>query len=303
MHFSCLSNGLIEDISYKMNKNKSGDKDSVRKSCSARIFDEKVNVSNRSAENYHEPLEALHGARIMANESAREKEQPTQKIIYLETEINAKEKEIGFLRQTLFENDKDIADLKEKLSQLKQTVQTTQSDFVKHMASIDEKLQEAKKNIAELEGGLNFTVKKNKTEAEESRSKPQTVNGKVYFDFQPSWFDTPSNNGGCFKVENFPVTAKDLEALRNVKSNSRTVTEQAKGKDYFDLQPSWFDTLLENAGCLEVENFPVKAKDLEAMKNVESNSKAFTEPANGCPYPYHRPLHLIMASTVSRGKI
>ena len=53
--------------------------------------------------------------------------------------------------------------------------------------------------------------------------------GKVYFDFQPSWFDTPSNNGGCFKVENFPVTAKDLEALRNVKSNSRTVTEQAKG--------------------------------------------------------------------------
>ena len=53
--------------------------------------------------------------------------------------------------------------------------------------------------------------------------------GKVYFDFQPSWFDIPSNNGGCFKVENFPVTAKDLEALRNVKSNSRTVTEQAKG--------------------------------------------------------------------------
>ena len=53
------------------------------------------------------------------------------------------------------------------------------------------------------------------------------------------------------------------------------------GKDYFDLQPSWFDTLLENAGCLEVENFPVKAKDLEAMKNVESNSKASTEPAKG----------------------
>ena len=53
--------------------------------------------------------------------------------------------------------------------------------------------------------------------------------GKVYFDFQPSWFDTPSNNGGCFKVENFPVTAKDLEVIRNVKSNSRAVTVQAKG--------------------------------------------------------------------------
>ena len=46
------------------------------------------------------------------------------------------------------------------------------------MASIDEKLQEARYNIAELEGGLNFTVQKNKTEAEESRSKPQIFNGE-----------------------------------------------------------------------------------------------------------------------------
>ena len=50
-------------------------------------------------------------------------------------------------------------------------------------------------------------------------------------------------------------------------------------KDYFDLQPSWFDTLSKNVGCLEVINVPVKAKDLEAMKNVRSNSKASTEPA------------------------
>ena len=67
MHFSSLSNALNEDITYKMNKNNLGDKESVRKSCSAKIFDE-VNVTNRSAENYHEPLEASHGARIMANE-------------------------------------------------------------------------------------------------------------------------------------------------------------------------------------------------------------------------------------------
>ena len=57
-------------------------------------------------------------------------------------------------------------------------MQTTQSDFVKHMASINKKLQEARKNIAQLEGDLNFTVQKSKTEAEESRSKPQTVNGE-----------------------------------------------------------------------------------------------------------------------------
>ena len=46
------------------------------------------------------------------------------------------------------------------------------------MASINKKLQEARKNIAQLEGDLNFTVQKSKTEAEESRSKPQTVNGE-----------------------------------------------------------------------------------------------------------------------------
>ena len=37
---------------------------------------------------------------------------------------------------------------------------------------------EARYNIAELEGGLNFTFQKNKTEAEESRSKPQIFNGE-----------------------------------------------------------------------------------------------------------------------------
>ena len=53
--------------------------------------------------------------------------------------------------------------------------------------------------------------------------------GKAYFDLQQSWFDTASNNGGCFKVENFPVSAKDLQTIRNVKSSSRAFTEQAKG--------------------------------------------------------------------------
>ena len=46
------------------------------------------------------------------------------------------------------------------------------------MAPIHEKLQEARYNIAELEGGLNFTFQKNKTDAEESRSKPQIFNGE-----------------------------------------------------------------------------------------------------------------------------
>ena len=53
------------------------------------------------------------------------------------------------------------------------------------------------------------------------------------------------------------------------------------GKDCFDHQPSWFDTLSNNGGYLEVENFPLKAKEVEAMKNVRSNSRRSTESAKG----------------------
>ena len=67
-NFSCSSNESSEDKNYKMSKNTAGDKESVRKFFAARIFDEGINITNRSAKYYHEPLEASHGARIMANE-------------------------------------------------------------------------------------------------------------------------------------------------------------------------------------------------------------------------------------------
>lgn len=210
---------------------------------------------------------------------ARERGQLTQKITYLETEINAKEKEIAILQQTLCGRDKKITDLKEKLSQLQQNGQRNNFDFANQMAAMDKKLQETKKNIAELEAGVIFNVMKNEMEAKESQSEPQAFNGKNYFDHQPSWFDTLSNNGGYLEVENFPVTAKEIEAMKNVRSNSRLSTESAKGKDYFDHQPSWFDTPSKNGGCLKLENFPVTAKDLEAMKNCKSNLKPYTAAA------------------------
>ncbi|XP_022785681.1 uncharacterized protein LOC111326018 [Stylophora pistillata] len=141
------------------------------------------------------------------------------------------------------------------------------------MATMDEKLQKARMNIDELEGGIIFSVIKNEIKTEESQSEPQIFNGKDYFDLQPSWFDTLSNNFGCLKVDNSPVTAPDLEAMKNFKSNLKLSTKAAKGKDYFDRQPSWFDTLsTKNGGCLKVKNFPVRAKDLEAMKSFKSNS-------------------------------
>ena len=50
-----------------MNKNISGDEESVKKSFSARIFDKEVSVTDRSAE-YNKPLQVSHRAQIMAIE-------------------------------------------------------------------------------------------------------------------------------------------------------------------------------------------------------------------------------------------
>ena len=65
---SYLSNGPHEDIKYKLNKNISGDEESVKKSFSAITFDKEVSVTDRSAEYYNNPLQVSHGAQIMANE-------------------------------------------------------------------------------------------------------------------------------------------------------------------------------------------------------------------------------------------
>ena len=71
-----------------------------------------------------------------------------------------------------------MTDLKEKLSQLQQNGQRNNFDFANQMAAMDKKLQETKKNIAELEAGVIFNVMKNEMEAKESQSEPQTFNGE-----------------------------------------------------------------------------------------------------------------------------
>ena len=94
------------------------------------------------------------------------------KFIYIFT---AKEKENALLKETLIERDKEIVDLKEKLSQLQQNGPRNQLDFAKQMAIMDEKLQETRKNIEELENGLNFSLLKKETKF---KSEPQTFNGE-----------------------------------------------------------------------------------------------------------------------------
>ena len=44
-------------------------------------------------------------------------------------------------------------------------------------------------------------------------------------------------------------------------------------KKYFDPQPSWFDTLSNSTGCLEIAMHPVRAKDLDAKKINGSSVK------------------------------
>ena len=94
------------------------------------------------------------------------------KFIYIFT---AKEKGNAFLKETLIGRDKEIVDLREKLSQPQQNGPRNQLDFAKQMAIMDEKLQETRKNIEELENGLNYSLLKKETK---SKSEPQTFNGE-----------------------------------------------------------------------------------------------------------------------------
>ena len=68
MDFSCFHNASNGDFSYLVNKHISGDRESEDKSCSRRVFYEGVSGAHLPAENNHQPLEASHGARIMADE-------------------------------------------------------------------------------------------------------------------------------------------------------------------------------------------------------------------------------------------
>ena len=98
--------------------------------------------------------------------------------IFISCILTAKEKEITFLREAFFAKDKEISDLKEKLSQLQQSWQRNQLDFVKRTAATEEKFHEARKTIDELKGGANLSVMRNTTKSEESQSGLQFFNGE-----------------------------------------------------------------------------------------------------------------------------
>ena len=102
--------------------------------------------------------------------------------------IPDKDKEIAFLKETLSEKEKEIAHLKEKLCHVQQHGQRKEFDFVKQMATIDEELRKAKKNIDEATETL---VKNKATEVEELHSERQAFNGKYVQSVAP--FCSPNN--------------------------------------------------------------------------------------------------------------
>lgn len=98
------------------------------------------------------------------------------------------------------EKDKEIADLKDKLSELQQNRQEKEVDFEKRLKTIDEELKKTKENIFIA----NKTILEKKAEVEKFPKEVQLFNANDCFDLQPSWFDTllPSNIG-CLEINNY----------------------------------------------------------------------------------------------------
>ena len=64
------------------------------------------------------------------------------------------------------------------MSQLQQSWQRNQFDFVKRTAATEKKFHEERKTIDELKGGANLSVMRNTTKLEESQSGLQFFNGE-----------------------------------------------------------------------------------------------------------------------------
>ncbi|KAJ7373446.1 hypothetical protein OS493_013041 [Desmophyllum pertusum] len=194
-----------------------------------------------------------------------------EKISALEALCTAKNKEIAYLKENISAKDKEIIHLKEKVSELQHNGQKKEVDFAKQMETIDEELRKAKKNIVEAKESF---VKK-EVEVEQLNNQLPSFNAEDFFDLQPSWFDILPNNIGCLEIDNYPVRAKDLVANKDDGSSHKTANPKFSktAEDFFDRQPSWFDTLPNNIGCLEIDNYPVRAKDLVANKDDGSSHK------------------------------
>ena len=88
--------------------------------------------------------------------------------------VAAKDEEIVHFKEILSGKDKEIADLKEKLSELQQNRQEKDIDFAKQLKTTDEELKKTKEIIFLAEE----TVVKKKAEMENIPKEVQLFSGK-----------------------------------------------------------------------------------------------------------------------------
>ena len=85
--------------------------------------------------------------------------------------ITAKDEKIAHFEEILSAKDKEIADLKEKLSELQQQ---KEADFAKQLNTMDEELRETKENIFRSKEN----ILKKKAEVENISNEVKLFNGK-----------------------------------------------------------------------------------------------------------------------------
>ncbi|KAL9977155.1 hypothetical protein ACROYT_G014533 [Oculina patagonica] len=192
--------------------------------------------------------------------------------------------------------DKETAGVDNRLWELRHSEVKSQSDFAKKLEAVDRELEKAKRILLEAERNVREKVaevqrlhqdfrlmydadkhdKKEETQEKLETSNDQKrgletrlFNGKDYFKAQPSWFDSLSDNTGRINVQFKEKTEcqKEFQTAGNTSHRKgKAFPERIKAEDYFELQPSWFDTLLTNVGCLDVKFNPVPREEAAFKK-------------------------------------
>ncbi|KAL9977935.1 hypothetical protein ACROYT_G015400 [Oculina patagonica] len=228
------------------------------------VVSERARVADLSASE-HALLEAGLVLKRMARESKQEKINAVYKAQFnggqteLARKLDAIEKELDELKRAVSEVEKYVLEKVAEGEKLRRELPSMHDKDEKNELS-----QEQFQTITDQKGGFDTELLK----------------GKDYFEAQSSWFDLLANNIGCLDIQFNPVLKKEKkhhnEESRIVGNtshyNADTPSERINAEDYFDVQPSWFDTLLNNTGCLDIEFSPVPKgqKEKGESRNVHS---------------------------------
>ncbi|KAL9977936.1 hypothetical protein ACROYT_G015401 [Oculina patagonica] len=239
------------------------------------VVSERVRVADLSASEL-----ALLEAGLVLESMSRESKQEKINAVY-KAQFNRGQTELA----------KKLDAIEKELNELKRAV----SEVEKYVL---EKVAEGEKLRRELPSMHVITDKDEQNKSTQEQFTTTTVlkggldtelfQGKDYFEAQSSWFDLLANNIGCLDIQFNPVPRKEKKnhnkEYRMVGNtsheNADTPSERIKAEDYFDVQPSWFDTLVNNTECLDIEFSPEpkgqgESRGLNSIpsSNVDATSK------------------------------